>query len=129
MKVLSLFFSQNILAFIFFYVIVFNSRYSGGNVGMAPFSILIVLSIQMVISIIIYYLCKNKSKNIFFFFLINIITYIVILCFFESSSLSFLFKNDVSGFLIRSAILSFLLATICMMIFSSKLLFFIKKRL
>lgn len=119
MKMPFLFFVESILTFIIFYLWVFNSEYSGGNIGMAPFLMFITLIIQIIISVIIYFTMSNIIKGSHIFFIINIIIYAIVLYFFDTNGFQHIFKNDLSGFLTRSSLLSHTFVSIIMMILFS----------
>jgi len=112
MKIFFFFFIENIFAFIITYFLIFNGKYADGNVGMAPFLVIVALIIQIIISSIIYFTTKVVIKQHFIYFIINIIVYALVLFFIDMDGFSHIFKNDLSGFLTRNYLYAYSISTI-----------------
>lgn len=117
---------QSILTVIFFMIFIINSGYSGGYIGMTPLTMLFALSLQFVISTVLYFSIKKyigKNMN-YLFFIFNIMIYqLSYLLFSRTIPITKFFEEEFTGFIFRSYSLSSFFSTIVIIF-----IFYLKSR-
>ncbi len=107
-----LFIIQSVIAFIISCIILASSGHSGGEVGMTPVLFFIIQVVQLIFTLILYFLTKSiiKQKFHYIYFFVNIISLIIIFKFDKGTTS--IFENTTNSFVSRTIILSQMLSNI-----------------
>lgn len=103
---------QALLTLVCFFIFIFNGKYTGGQIGMAPFVIIKILFYQIIITILIFFLFKRILKSIYVYLFMNIIIYTLFLCESNIKCLSYIYEDNLNSFFMRTAMLSIFLPTL-----------------
>jgi hypothetical protein len=118
LNILFLFIIQSIIATLTSLIIIGNSKYSAGAIGMVPILIFVIQIIQLIFTLILYFLTKSIIKHRFhyIYLFINLMVLILIIGLDEKSFLGVI-KDTVNGFVARSIIISQILSSLLVFIY------------
>ncbi len=70
-KVIILFLLQGLLTFICFFILLLNSKYTGGQIGMAPLVLMKILFFQIIIMLVAYTMLYRYIKSAYVYLIMN----------------------------------------------------------
>lgn len=105
------FFVQAILIFLIHFIMIINSSYSGGEIGMVSLTLFIALPIQVIVSAIIYFIFKRKVFDLIYFFISWLVLELTITAINQSIPLITMFEPGLKGFVSRSFEIPSIIAT------------------
>ena len=121
-KMFLLFCAQSAMALIIFCLLIFNGKYAGGDVGMTPFTEMIVLLILFIISIVIYFATRKliNIKYHYVYIILNMLILIVMLAVSLGidgyNLLNEIIKDNLDSFFLRCILLAQLISTVLALI-------------
>lgn len=112
-----LFIIQGVITFIISCIILVGSGRSGGEVGMTPILFFMIQVVQLIFTLIMYFLTKSIIKQKFhhIYFFVNVISLIVI--FKLDKGTTSIFENTTNGFVSRTIIFSQILSNILLFLY------------
>ena len=119
-KVIILFLLQGLLTFICFFILLLNSKYTGGQIGMAPLVLMKILFFQIIIILVVYTMLYRYIKSAYVYLIMNMFFFLIMLYKDFSKSYIYVCEDNLDGFFIRSTLLSIILSTILVSIICKK---------
>lgn len=112
-----LFIIQGVITFIISCIILVGSGRSGSEVGMTPILFFMIQVVQLIFTLIMYFLTKSIIKQKFhhIYFFVNVISLIVI--FKLDKGTTSIFENTTNGFVSRTIIFSQILSNILLFLY------------
>lgn len=102
---------QVILTFLIHFIMILNSSYGDGEIGMVSLTLFIALPVQLIVSSIIYLIFKKKIYYLLYFAVSWLILELVITTINHSTPLFTMFEPGLGGFVSRSFEIPSIIAT------------------
>ena len=77
--VIILFLLQGLLTFICFFILLLNSKYTGGQIGMAPLVLMKILFFQIIIMLVAYAMLYRYIKSVYVYLIMNMFFFLIML--------------------------------------------------